>query len=261
MPELREIPVFTIAPPALPVREAMDEQKLEELAESMKAIGLVQPITVKATADGHEIVAGHRRYMAATRLGWEKVRCVVYGPEELQATAAMLAENIHREDLTAAEEALWFTQLQEQHGVDTIGLAKMVGQCQDYVEQRLNLFRGDEMVFNALRAREINFSVARELNRFKDEGQRRYHLDAAVRTGATARMVMKWRTDAELYTPAQITPTEGTAPQELPPVQPCELPACVICGGSKDQYNLVPVVIHRHCKDHIERVINESAQA
>jgi len=283
MPLLKTILLNDINEPALPVRAAMDETKMSELMESMAALGLLQPIGVRPLGTGcmhcgreekahtarvqcqfymtYEIEFGHRRFIAAQRLHWKEISANVFQPGEDIEGAAMVAENAEREDVTAAEEAILFRQAQERYDLDEEGLVKRFRRSANYIAERLNLLRLDLEVFKALHQRKINFSVARELNKIDDENMRRYYLDAAIRGGANARTVASWRQQfiaqqapATVVTPSPEPATE--APQQSnPPV------ACFLCGGHLDPWNMDSVYIHKHEREHILKVLRETAEA
>jgi ParB/RepB/Spo0J family partition protein len=277
VPELRELFLAEIDPPPLPARMAMDETKLAELSESMASTGLLQPISVVARISyldanqnsyatpqpaiiteesiRYEIIAGHRRFMAANRLGWAKIRCVVFQPGEINTRAAMLAENIHREDLSAAEEAVWFAQLLETDAPGEQELCKLVHRSPDYVADRLRLLRGDPEVFQAVRERTIKFSVARELNKCKSDDFRRVYLDSAIRGGTNARMVAQWVANSNA-TPAPSPPNgaDASPPQTTAAPAPF-LPSCIFCGATHDPSNLEVVYLHRWERRELEQVM------
>lgn len=283
MPELRELFTAEIDEPPLPIRMAMDEAKLAELSESMATTGLLQPIAVvqrvtyydanendydskpaniiTEEAVRYEIIAGHRRFIAASRLGWAKIRCVVYQPGDINTRAAMLAENIHREDLSAAEEAVWFAQLLETDAPSEAELCTVVHKSPDYVGDRLRLLRGDPEVFHAVRERTIKFSVARELNKCKSDDLRRVYLDSAIRGGTNARTVAQWVANANA-TPAPSPPNgaDASPPQEQTAPAPFT-PTCFFCGGSHDPHNMESVYVHRWERAEIERVIATAKEA
>lgn len=261
MPELRNIAMHDVDEPPLPVRESMDEGKLRELADSMASDGLIQPLTVVERGGRYEIVAGHRRYMAAQLLAWREIPALVHEPGKMDEAAVMLAENLLREDITAAEEAIFLAQVMEAKGVDTLGLVNLVHQKRDWIEDRLRLLNGDKKVFDALRQRDINFGVARELNKITDDDMRRYYLDAAVRTGAKHRTVAQWVTDWKIsLQPAQPAQTQSQSTVETP-AAPAYVFECAFCGGSKDPHNITPVNIHRHCWDAMMKAMDAVAQA
>lgn len=261
MPELRQLALNDIDEPSEPMRFSMDEEKMAELCESMAQNGLLQPIGVKPVGERFEIEFGHRRYIAAGRLRWAAIPSLVFKPEEIASGAAMLAENIEREDTTDAEQAIMFASAREKYSLDEAGLVKMFKKSADYIGDRLALLRNDPEVFKALGERKINYSVARELNKIKDETMRRYYLDAAMRGGTNARTVMSWRQQFE----AQPAPDATVAPQPLAPAEDSSAPspqmACFLCGGHKDPWNLVSVYIHNHEMSHIQKMLREAAEA
>jgi ParB family chromosome partitioning protein len=260
MPELRNLPLGEIDEPSLPIRIAMSDRKMDDLCDSMSKNGLFQPIGVKPVNGRYEIEFGHRRFLAAGKLRWKTIPALIFQPDELQAGAAMLAENICRENITAAEEALLFAQAQEKFSLDEDGLVNMFRRTSDYIADRLRLLRDDTEVFKALQHRKINFSVARELNKIPDEAQRRYYLDCAIRGGVNARTVMGWRQQytASLSTPSPTASADPPAAEEQQPSPP-DL-GCFLCGGNRDPWNLESVYIHKYEKEHILKMLKDAAQ-
>jgi ParB family transcriptional regulator, chromosome partitioning protein len=229
----------------MPARVAMDDLKLAELMGSMKEIGLIQPVTLIVDGPRYRLGPGHRRFTAAINLGWREITALVYQPEEYSEHAAMLAENRFREDMSAAEEAIWFAEVREKFSLDEDALCKHFNVTPDYLGDRLRLLRGDNEVFRHLLAREINFSVARELNKCEDEPHRRYLLDIAVRCGYPARvisdMVRQWRANNPEQPPTQPAPTPAAS---APLAEPFRV-ECALCGGGKDPWNLIDVKLHK----------------
>jgi ParB family chromosome partitioning protein len=282
MPQLRTLKLGDIDEPALPIRVAMDEAKLDDLADSMSKIGLLEPIIVKPLKQTclhcdreekahtgrvqcefymrYEIECGHRRFLAAQRLHWKEIPALVFQPSELVEGAAMLAENICREDITAAEEALLFAQAKERFNLDEAGLINMFRRSPDYIADRLRLLREDQEVFKALHKREINFSVARELNKIPSEEFRRYYLDAAIRGGTNARTVASWRQQFL----AQQNPATSASPLPVATAEvqgtPVHSVACFLCGGHLDPYNLESVYIHKWEKEQIIKLVKNASE-
>jgi len=246
MSETRLVELSMIDPPPMPARVAMDDVKLAELRESMRAIGLLQAIGVVEADGRYEIEYGHRRYVCACDLGWTTITCHIFQAAEIASGAAMLAENIYHEELSAAEEALLFQEHRERYALDEAGLCARFKVSVDYLGDRLRLLRGDQRVFDALLARRIKFSVARELNKCEDEGHRGYLLDVAVNTGYSGRvigdMVRQWRNEAAPpQGPVQVTPL---AEEPAPAAEYRQ--ECCICGGYRDPWAMESVLIHRH---------------
>jgi ParB family chromosome partitioning protein len=258
LPKLARIPLADIDEPKNPGRVAMDTGKMDELKDSMREIGLLQPILLRRVDGRYEIEAGHRRFLAAKALGWSEMHALVFKDDEIVAGAAMLAENIIREDMSAAEEAILFAEAQESLKLDEAGLVARFRRSSDYIADRLRLLRDDPQVFNAQLERKINFSVARELNKCGDESHRRYLLDAAIRGEVGARVVAEWVRDWRRNELPQTTAAPVTVASEAVSTPEPSGPACFFCGGAKDPYNLVNVYIHKWELAQIQRALRNA---
>ena len=254
------IALSLINEPGIPVREAMDEAKMQELKASLRAVGLLQPIIVVRRDSRYEIVAGHRRYVAAKSLGWREIMAVAHPDGDNAMEAARLHENLFREDLSDAEIATFLHELVNKHQMNAEEICRLVRHSENWVVDRLKLLDGDPQVFEALRQRQIPFSVARELNRCGDELLRRSYLDSALRGGVNARTVadwvMRWKADQACpIRPAQ--PVESAAPMESAAAPQME---CALCGGQRDPWNLVMVWVHRWELEMVIKTIREQAE-
>lgn len=252
-PEPLEIALDRIVPPELPARMGMDETKLDELTASVQRIGVRQRLAVVRDGDRFEIVAGHRRFIAATRAGLVVVPCDVYPAKDVALEAVKYAENRFREDMSAAEEAQYFDELlARDHGGDIEALCTALGEKRSYVDGRIQLFRGDRDIFEALRERKITIGVARELNRIPDEGWRRYYLKLAMRDelaeSAVHGCVEQWK---RLYGGPQPPAAPGPAvPSEGPRIDQYDPHRCYICGES-DRRVPEQLSVHSSCREAI----------
>lgn len=248
--EFRELPIGLIDAPELPARTAMDEAKMDDLVTSIRAIGLIQPISVARVGDRYRVIAGHRRRVASERAGLVVVPCMVYPSEELAHEAIKTAENLDREELNAADEAIYYAELLEAKcSGDVDQLCAIVRRKRPYVEGRLLLFQGDPEVFAKLRNGEITIGVAHELNKCGDQAHRRMFLEQAIRGGATIPVVRSWVDDWKRY--AIEVPTGAPAPaQDIPrgPVQESDFFKCFVCKGGEHVHTMRPVNIHQHCE-------------
>jgi ParB/RepB/Spo0J family partition protein len=280
---LMDIPLSQIIEPEIPARAQMSDQKMAELCDSMKAIGLVEPITVEQHDAMFEIITGHRRFLAARQLRWEMIRAVIYAEGTPNILAMRLHENIIREDLNPAEEALYMAQAREKYELDEEGLMRFFHCSQGYLASRFALLRGDPEIFKALQAGEIRVGAAGELNRITDEGMRRYYLDICRRGDHPQRVVHQWVQDWILQScpplPGIVNPTGGRAddhsegnaaadssgvpsvPAGFVPPPPAPAIACQLCGGDRDPYNLVSVLIHKWEWQEIVKQVEKAAAA
>lgn len=248
--ESKDIPLGLIDAPRLTSRVQMDEGKLEELARNIQQNGLLEPLIVFPVADRYAVAAGHRRLLASTRAGLVAVPCRVYYSEERALEAAKHAENRFREELTPAEEAVYFDELLERDfGGDVDALAAHLGETRSYVESRVLLFRGGKEVFDALLAGKIGLGVAQELNKCTDDNHRAYLLDIVIRGGATKAVVtgyiQQWQSQQRLTSG---TPAPVSGGERLAPVAETNYFTCYACGGTEHVEAMRPVNIHSHCK-------------
>lgn len=259
-PVFEQLPLTAINEPARPIRKAMDATKLEELAESMKAIGLLQPIAVVPDGKRYEIVAGHRRFVAACKLSWKLIPALVYPSRGFQRAAALMDENFMREDPSPAEEALFFAGLLEDKDMTEDQLCRIVRRNPTYVADRLRLLRGCPRVFGALQARSINFGVARELNKITDDPHRFSLLDVAVRGGATYAVVAGWVADWKASKNVTPMPPPATPPAATPMPEAVNPNKCVFCGGDQDPWNIVFVPMHKWERDAIMKLWQDAGK-
>lgn len=141
--QVKEIKLSEIAPSALNPRKTFDETELKELAQSIEANGLIQPVTIRNYngEDGkkYEIVCGERRFRAVTLLGWETIQAVVKELDDKQAFACMVIENLQRKDIDPMEEAQALKHLFNKGAVSVKEIAKMLGKSQSFVVNRIQL--------------------------------------------------------------------------------------------------------------------------
>jgi ParB family chromosome partitioning protein len=267
MPEYKYIPIDRLIEPPNPIRVSMDEHKLASLAEDIKQNGVLQPPIVIASIElsppgalnvvpgkydeflaaggKFEIVAGHRRYKAAVMANLNAIPCLVHADREIARHAAMLSENTEREDITPAEEAIFFAELIERYDYTEDQLLKAVKKSASYVYARLDLLRGNQEVFAALREKKISMAVATQLNRCKNAVHCAYLLGLAVTGGATALTVSKWVTDYQVPRGEETaTPQTAAVTTEGPAAVVADERACMFCRRSINPLNLVPVWIH-----------------
>jgi len=245
----RELPLDLIDQPALPIRESFDQTALEELTASIRELGVLQPIAVEEHGGRYRILAGHRRYIASTRAGRATIPAIIRDTRQISGQAVTVHENFFREDVNPAEEARYLSHLlEEECGGDVDRLCELTRQQRSYVEGRLILLRGDPDVFEALRQRRLSIAVAKELNRVQDRGYRMMYLDAAIRGGATARIVQEWRIQSESMTPAAAPePTNGENQFTGLPA-PITTMICLFCDSSAEPWEMELVPMHRRCR-------------
>lgn len=142
-PEMAQlmIPVKEIRPNPYQPRKYFDEEKLNELAQSIKEHGIFQPLILKKSIQGYEIVAGERRYRAATIVGLEEVPAILVEFTDAQMMEIALLENIQREDLNAIEEAQAYQKMMKELHLTQEELSKRVGKSRTHIANTVRLLK------------------------------------------------------------------------------------------------------------------------
>lgn len=161
---LQKLPVEQIQPGTYQPRSQMDAQALQELADSIKAQGLVQPVVVRRLSlGGYELIAGERRWRAAQLAGLMTIPAVIREIPDQAAAAMSLIENIQREDLNSLEEALALRRLIDEFGLTHQQTAEAVGRSRAAVTNLLRLLELSPEVKQLLEQRLLEMGHARAL--------------------------------------------------------------------------------------------------
>lgn len=161
---LQEIPIASIRPNKFQPRRHFDESALGELADSIREVGLLQPVLVRADGEGsYELIAGERRWRAARRAGLQMIPALVRTSDDSSALEAALVENLHRDDLNALEEAAAYQQLIEDFKLTHERVASRVGRSRATVTNMLRLLQLPPGIQRLLRDGKIEAGHARAL--------------------------------------------------------------------------------------------------
>lgn len=161
---IREIAIDNIFPNPEQPRRDFDEESLEELASSIRELGIVQPLTLRLVEDGtHQIIAGERRWRAARIAGLSSVPAYVRTASDSEVTEMALIENIQREDLNAVEVALAFKKLIDVYHLTQERLSERLGKKRSTVTNHLRLLKLPAEIQLGLRDRKLDMGHARAL--------------------------------------------------------------------------------------------------
>lgn len=160
---IMQIPIEDIIPNRFQPRLTFDDRGLNELAESIKQHGIIQPLVLRRTGDKYEIIAGERRYKAATQAGLSQVPAVIANIDDNKSAEVAIVENVQRRDLTPIEEARSYKNLLDKGYLTQAELAKKMGLSQSAIANKLRLLNLDEEVQQALLNNQISERHARSL--------------------------------------------------------------------------------------------------
>jgi ParB family transcriptional regulator, chromosome partitioning protein len=160
---LRQIPIGQIRPNPFQPRKDFKNEELAELEASMRTSGLLQPITVRPTAGGFELIAGERRLRAAARLGWPEIPAVIRDIDDRTLLTLALIENLQRSDLNPIEEAEGYQKLIQEFSLTQQQVADVVGKDRSTVANILRLLNLPASVRRLLQEGQLTLGHARAL--------------------------------------------------------------------------------------------------
>ena len=168
---VRYIPINAVRPNPQQPRRSFDETALQELADSISAYGILQPLTVRDRGGVYELVAGERRLRAARIAGLREVPCLIAEVGEEDAALLALIENLQRRDLDYMEEAAAIARLIRRYGLSQQQAAEKLGKSQPTIANKLRLLRLSAPVLDCLRQYGLTERHARTLLRLTDPEQ------------------------------------------------------------------------------------------
>jgi len=182
--KIENIPVQMIKPNPYQPRKTFSQQSLEELAQSIKEFGLIQPITVRKTgANGYELIAGERRLRATKLAKLEYIPAIIVSTDEKESAVLAMLENLQRENLHYMEEAAGYASLIEDHGFTQEELAQKLGKNQSTIANKLRILKLPKEVKDLIIKYNLTERHARALLRLPDKETQLKVIDRIVEKG------------------------------------------------------------------------------
>lgn len=196
-----QIDVSLVRPNPYQPRKDFDEAALEELADSIRQLGVIQPITVRTTEDGFEIISGERRLRAARRAGLQRIPAYVREADSEEMLEMAIVENIQREELNPVEVALGYQRLIDECDLTQEEVAEKVGKGRATVTNFLRLLKLPARIQASLRDGIVSVGHARALINVDDEEVQQRLIaeieDQDLSVRAVEKRVRRWRTSLE----------------------------------------------------------------
>lgn len=187
--EIVQIKITDIRSNPYQPRKIFDEEALNELASSIKEHGIVQPIIVKKSIKGYELVAGERRTKAAKIAGLETVPAIVKDFDDEEMMEIALIENIQRENLNPIEEAMAYDSILRSSNITQEELAKKFGKSRSYITNSLGLLRLPDDTKKYVEDNKLSMSHARALSKLEDNNQINRLANKIVTEGLNVRAI------------------------------------------------------------------------
>ena len=166
------VPARAIRPNPSQPRKIFREDALQELSDSIRNHGILQPLSVRRVGTSYELIAGERRLRAAQLAGLTEIPCIVMSMDEKESGMAAMIENLQRQDLDFIEEARGIALLMEQWDMSQEGIARIIGKSQSAVANKLRLLKHSQPVLEELRRHDLTERHGRALLKLSSEQQK-----------------------------------------------------------------------------------------
>lgn len=186
---LRDLPMASLRPNPFQPRTRIDEAELADLANSMQASGLLQPIIVRPRDGAYELIAGERRWRAAERLGWPRIAAVVREVDDRTLLTLALIENLQRDDLSPIDEAAGFRRLGEEFHLGQAEIARAVGRDRSTIANFLRLLQLPPDVQAMVHEKRLSAGHARALLGLSDADRQSALATEAIDQGWSVREI------------------------------------------------------------------------
>jgi ParB/RepB/Spo0J family partition protein len=247
--QLLEIYCDQISEPIEAMRTDMDRDSLYELASSIKANGLIEPIILRWHNERLEIVAGHRRFRANLIAGNSKIKCIVKEMTDEQMMIERAHENLVRQDIDPVDQAIYVAKMVGDDTSKVPEIAKMLGYSEQWVYDRLDILHYPEYFLEPLKSGKIKLGVAKFLAQIEDETYRSMFFDNALRDGMTVATAQycyeQWK--AGVFKPTEIV--EQARDGVVIRTPQLFKARCAKCGTDAIEPNVTSVFVHMTCPD------------
>lgn len=189
------VPARAIRPNPAQPRKIFREEALTELAESIRNHGILQPLSVRRTGNGYELIAGERRLRAAQMAGLTEIPCIIMTMDEQESGMAAMIENLQRQNLDFIEEAAGIARLMDVWSMSQEQAARILGKSQSAIANKLRILRHSEPVLNALRQEGLTERHARALLKLPTEPEKMAAIAVIARLGMSVARTEKYIED------------------------------------------------------------------
>ena len=238
MKQITLIPLDKLGPCLLSQRGGFDESSLEDLVSSIRQVGVLEPIIVNDMNGIYKIISGTRRVMACDILKKADIPAIIITASAEDVEIIKLHENLFREELNVIDEAKSLSVLERTFHLSREKIAYLMGKSKGWVTQRLDILTWPTELIQALKSKDISFSVARELCRISDPAELNRLLSCCIESGATVRVVTGWVAEVLAKQP--------------------EKPLVIVSDLNKDITNSMKEILEGPCftcaDDHPERI-------
>ena len=185
------IDINDIKPNSAQPRKNFDEDKLKELAESIRTNGVIQPLIVRKGSTGYELVAGERRWRASRIAGLRKIPCIIREFDDKQNAIVAIIENMQREDLNPIEEAMGLKSMTEKYGFTQEQVSASLGRSRTYIANSIRLLKLPEEIQQYVSSGQMSAAHGRTIINIPDKVKQKEVADKIIRNDLSVRATEK----------------------------------------------------------------------
>ena len=185
------IDINDIRPNSAQPRKAFDEDKLSELASSIKTNGVIQPLIVRESSQGYELVAGERRWRASRIAGLRKVPCIIRNFDDRQNAIVAIIENMQREDLNPIEEAQGLRSMTEKYGFTQEQVSASLGRSRTYIANSIRLLKLPDEIQQYVSSGQMSAAHGRTIINIPDKARQMEVAEKIIRNDLSVRATEK----------------------------------------------------------------------
>jgi ParB/RepB/Spo0J family partition protein len=251
--EFKVISLDLLDDPAKPMRTDLSPESVEDLVISIRQVGVIEPLVVKPVGKRFEIIAGHRRLVAAGIASLAEVPCYVVKADSQLTEMLKVHENIFRSEISPIDESKFYDWLVQHYKLTPGKIAGMISKSQGYVMDRLEILEYHPEIRQAMLDNKIKFTIAKELHRVTDVNVMRRYLFYAIRSGLTQALARQWVDDwKRTLAPAG---EQNTTVNQNPVIMEEYITYvnCIYCKQQAKLFDALAVYIHPKCHDEVAK--------
>ena len=186
------LPARSIRPNPAQPRKVFRPEALQELSDSIRQHGILQPLSVRRVEGGYELIAGERRLRAAQMAGLTELPCIVMQMDDKESGMAAMIENLQRQDLDFIEEAVGISRLMSDYAMSQEQAARLLGKSQSAIANKLRILRHSDIILATLREAELTERHARALLKLSTDQEKLNAITEIVRQGMSVARTEKY---------------------------------------------------------------------
>lgn len=249
--KFRLVSLDLIDDPAHPLRTDLSPESVEDLVVSIKHVGIIEPLVVRARGGRFEVIAGHRRLVAATIAELAEAPCYILKADDDQVEVLKIHENLYRQEISPVDQAEHFDYLIQQRKLTPDKIAQLIGKSPSYVFDRLAILNYEPELREVLNARKIKFSVARAFYQLHDRKKLVEYLSYAVRSGLTPALAKQWVDEYNRQAAPQPPPPPNGSTLPNQETQHETLTTCIKCTEKVGLAEAVICYMHPKCFEEV----------